>query len=84
MPDSTPSVVHVTGGHEMTETLSVLVALNLCRPPMPWSVVEVNEENQTFLTLFKKLQAGCFIASSPGSCLEMRLDASMQCKCRTI
>ena len=40
--------------------LSVLVALNLGRPLVPWTIVEVNGEDQTFLTLFEKLQAGCF------------------------
>ena len=42
--------------------LSVLVALNLGRPLVPWTIVEVNGEDQTFLTLFEKLQAGCFDA----------------------
>ena len=42
--------------------LSVLVALNLDRPLVPWSIVEVNGEDQSFLTLLKKLQAGCFDA----------------------
>ena len=37
--------------------LSVLVALNLGRPLVPWTIVEVNGEDQTFLTLFEKLQA---------------------------
>ena len=42
--------------------LSVLVALNLGRPLVPWTIVEVNGEDQTFLTLFEKLQAGYFDA----------------------
>ena len=42
--------------------LSVLVALNLGRPLVPWTIVEVNGEDQTFLTLFEKLQVGCFDA----------------------
>ena len=42
--------------------LSVLVALNLGRPLVPWTIVEVNGEDQTFLTLFEKLQARCFDA----------------------
>ena len=42
--------------------LSVLVAMNLCRPLVPWTIVEVNGEDQTFFTLFEKLQAGCFDA----------------------
>ena len=42
--------------------LSVLVALNLGRPLVPWTIVEVIGEDQTFLTLFEKLQAGCFDA----------------------
>ena len=41
--------------------LSVLVAMNLCRPLVPWTIVEVNGD-QTFLTLFEKLQAGFFDA----------------------
>ena len=42
--------------------LSVLVVLNLGRLLVPWSIVKVNGEDQTFLTLFEKLQAGCFTA----------------------
>ena len=42
--------------------LSVLVALNLGRPLVSWTIVEVNGEDQTFFTLFEKLQAGCFDA----------------------
>ena len=34
--------------------LSVLVALNLGRPLVPWTIVEVNGEDQTFLTLLRE------------------------------
>lgn len=40
--------------------LSILVTVGLGRPTVPWSIIEVNDEEKTFEGLFESLQAGCF------------------------
>ena len=38
--------------------LSVLVALNLGRPLVPWTIVEVNGEDQSFLLYSRSYKLG--------------------------
>lgn len=40
--------------------LSVLVTCGLGRPIVPWSILEVSDEDKSFENLLESLQAGCF------------------------
>ena len=40
--------------------LTVQVVASLGRPIVPWSIIELNDENTTFDQLFQMIQAGSF------------------------
>ena len=40
--------------------LTVQVVASLGRPLVPWSIIELNDEEVTFIQLFEKIQAGSF------------------------
>jgi len=44
----------------MLLTVQVQVAASLSRPLVPWSIIELNDEDITFAQLFQRIQAGFF------------------------
>ena len=44
----------------VTMLLTVQVVASLGRPLVPWSIIELNDEEVTFTVLFERIQAGSF------------------------
>ena len=54
------SMLTNTARAALSMLLSVLVTANVGGALVPWSIIEVNEQEYSFEQLFRNIQAGCF------------------------